>query len=81
MRFLGRFLCFLSVLIPSLLLAQDNTSRNFSTSEGLANDAVRSLFIDSNNSLWIGTENGISFFEGGKFTNIYKEDGLAQNSC
>ena len=81
MRLLVKILCFLLVLIPNILLSQNYSSRNFSTADGLSNDAVRSLFIDSNKSLWIGTENGVSLFEGGTFTNLYKEDGLAQNSC
>ena len=81
MRLLVNIFCLLVAITPTLLLAQNFPSRNFSTSDGLSNDAVRSLFIDSKDKLWIGTENGISIYEGGVFTNLYKEDGLAQNSC
>ena len=39
--------------------AQNFPSRNYSAANELPNNAVRALFVDSNNVLWIGTENGI----------------------
>ena len=81
MRLLVNFFYCLLVFLPLKLFGQNYPSQNFTTSDGLANNAVRSLFVDSKNTLWIGTENGISVFEGGHFNNFFKEDGLAQNSC
>lgn len=81
MRFLVSFFYFLAAIVPLKLLGQNFPSHNFTTADGLANNAVRSLFIDSKNTLWIGTENGISIFEGGHFTNLSRQDGVAQNSC
>lgn len=81
MRFLVSFFYFLVAIVPLKLLGQNLPSHNFTTADGLANNAVRSLFIDSKNTLWIGTENGISIFEGGHFTNLSRQDGVAQNSC
>lgn len=70
------FLCF-----AFSLFGQSFPSRNFTTADGLPNNAVRSLFLDSKNILWIGTENGISRMENGMFTNIDESNGLSQNSC
>ncbi|MFD2941963.1 sensor histidine kinase [Flavobacterium notoginsengisoli] len=56
-------------------------STNFTTSDGLPNNAVRSLFLDSKNILWIGTENGVSRMENGTFTTIDESNGLGHNSC
>jgi len=37
--------------------------------------------VDSNNVLWIGTENGVVKKENDVFTSFFEEDGLALNSC
>jgi len=42
---------------------------------------VRSLLVDSNNILWIGTENGVVKKENEEFKYFFEEDGLALNSC
>ncbi len=81
MRLADSFLCIIIAFAPALLWSQISPSRNFTTADGLSNNAVRSLFLDNKNTLWIGTENGISTLQGGHFTNLYKEDGIAQNSC
>ncbi len=39
------------------------------------------MLVDSNNILWIGTENGVVKKENDIFTNFFEEDGLALNSC
>ena len=81
MQLLVNFLWCVAVILPLKFFGQNLPSQNFTTSDGLANNAVRSLFLDSKNALWIGTENGVSLYEGGTFTNLYKQDGLSQNSC
>ena len=68
-------------LFPYLIFGQYLSSRNYSTKDGLPNNAVRSLFLDSENVLWIGTENGVSRKENGSFFNIDESDGLGHNSC
>ena len=82
MRFLNNFLLFFGLLFsPYLLLGQYYSSKNYSTTDGLPNNAVRSLFLDSKNILWIGTENGVSRMENGSFSNLDETDGLGHNSC
>ena len=69
------------MLVFTTTFAQKYPSINYTTSEGLPNNAVRSLFIDRNNVLWVGTENGISRFVNGQFYNLSEQDGLGHNSC
>lgn len=61
--------------------AQQIPSFNFTTADGLPNNSIRSLLVDSRGILWIGTENGISKLENGVFQNFHESDGLAFNSC
>ncbi|MBF2710028.1 sensor histidine kinase [Flavobacterium soyangense] len=72
---------FFFLFFPILLFGQYFPSRNYSTIDGLPNNAVRALFLDSKNVLWIGTENGVSRMENGNFSNIDEADGLGHNSC
>ena len=69
------------LFITSFAFGQYFPSTNFTTSDGLPNNAVRSLFLDSKNILWIGTENGVSRMENGTFTTIDESNGLGHNSC
>jgi ligand-binding sensor domain-containing protein/AraC-like DNA-binding protein len=49
---------------------------NYTTTGGLANDLVISIFNDSKNSLWIGTFDGVSRCRDGKFETFTTRDGL-----
>jgi hypothetical protein len=61
--------------------AQNYPTKNYTAAKDLPNNSVRSILVDSNNSLWIGTENGIVKKENDEFQYFFEEDGLAQNSC
>jgi len=74
-------LFFLLVLWVNVALTQNFPSKNYTASNDLPNNAVRSLLVDSNNTLWIGTENGVIKKENDVFTSFFEEDGLALNSC
>lgn len=63
------------------MYGQQYPSVHYTTLDGLPNNAIRSLFMDSRGLLWIGTENGLSKMENGIFTNFNESDGLAFNSC
>ncbi|MGL2993738.1 ligand-binding sensor domain-containing protein [Flavobacterium sp. TSSA_36] len=76
-KILSLFLFF--IIYP--FFAQFKPSKNYTTADGLPNNAVRSLFLDKNDDLWIGTENGVSRFLNGTFQNIFESDGLGHNSC
>lgn len=61
--------------------SQNFPSNNYTAANGLPNNAVRSLLIDSNDILWIGTENGVVRKENHVLKHFFEEDGLALNSC
>jgi len=65
----------------TVAFSQNFPSKNYTAADELPNNAVRSLLVDSNNILWIGTENGVVKKENDVFTNFFEEDGLALNSC
>jgi hypothetical protein len=73
--FLLFFLCY------SLGSSQNYPGRNYTAAGELPNNSVRSLLVDSNNILWIGTENGLVKKENDIFKYFFEEDGLALNSC
>lgn len=81
MRLINRFLLSLFLLSSFFLAAQFKPSKNYTTADGLSNNAVRSLFLDKNADLWIGTENGISKLENGTFTNLILPKTISNNSC
>lgn len=82
MRFQNKKVTLFALLFfPLFLFSQYLPSQKYTTADGLSNNAIRSLFLDRKNNLWIGTENGISHLENGQFTNLYKENGLTHNSC
>ena len=72
--------CFLFLLI-SFSWAQQKPSKNYTTADGLPNNAVRSLFMDKESNLWIGTENGISKLENGNFSNVIFPKNISNYSC
>lgn len=65
----------------SLAFSQHYPGNNYTATNELPNNSVRSLLIDSNNVLWIGTENGVVRKENDVLKYFFEEDGLALNSC
>jgi len=53
--------------------------RRYSTANGLPGSRVRDLQFAPDGTLWLGTQNGVSRFDGLKFTNLSKRDGLIDN--
>lgn len=60
-------------------LAQEYNFRNFSVEEGLARPYVYSIVQDIQGYLWVGTDNGLSKYNGFKFENFTTRDSLADN--
>lgn len=81
MRLPTRVLLFLVCFYGVYCSAQYKPSINYTTSNGLPNNAVRALFLDKNEDLWIGTENGISKLENGAFSNLILPKKITNNSC
>ena len=78
---LTRILLFLICFYGVCCSAQYKPSINYTTSTGLPNNAVRALFLDKNEDLWVGTENGIAKLENGIFTNLFLPKTISNNSC
>ena len=81
MRLINNFILLNFFLNICFCWSQYTPSTNYTTGEGLPNNAVRSLFMDKNYDLWIGTENGISKFENGSFTNLTFPKNIHNYSC
>jgi ligand-binding sensor domain-containing protein/serine phosphatase RsbU (regulator of sigma subunit) len=57
--------------------AQQYFFDNYSVKQGLSVQKVYTLFQDSKDYLWLGTENGVSRFDGKKFDNFTSKNGLS----
>ncbi|MDD4236350.1 MAG: two-component regulator propeller domain-containing protein [Bacteroidales bacterium] len=66
-------LCLLS------LVSFSQYSKHYTYEQALAADNVRSVAIDNNGEIWIGTISGITNYNGTTFTTYTTEDGLGSN--
>ena len=57
------------MLISVTINTQAQTARLYTSADGLANSHIHDIFQDSKGFIWISTENGLSRFDGMKFTN------------
>lgn len=69
------------LLVFQFAFSQNYFSKNYSTADGLPNNAIYSIFKDSRGVLWVGTENGVSEIKNGVIHNYNQEDGFAYNNC
>lgn len=67
------------VLSIQLCFCQSFVSKHIDITNGLPSNNVRCIFKDSRGLLWIGTENGLSLFDGKEFKVFTVNDGLAGN--
>ncbi len=68
-------LLFAQVLVP--VAAQTYFFEKYGVQEGLGSSKVFSIIQDRNDWIWIGTEGGLSRFDGSGFTNFTALDGIA----
>lgn len=71
------FIFFLFAVIP--LFAQQLAFKTYTRGTGLASDYILSLYQDNRGFLWIGTDRGVSMYDGMNFRNFTTEDGLSSN--
>ncbi|WP_196141162.1 two-component regulator propeller domain-containing protein [Aliikangiella sp. G2MR2-5] len=59
----------------------DKSINRYNQSKGLPNNSIWSIIADTQNKLWIGTENGLSVYreENDSFSNFFDTDGLQGN--
>ncbi len=67
------------LFISTTLLSQTYYFDNYSVKDGLAQSKVFTILQDRNDHIWLGTEGGVSRFDGVDFENFTSEDGLALN--
>lgn len=73
------FIILTSLLVIFLLKpinAESPSYKIFTTEQGLAHDSVRKIVRDSHGFLWFCTSEGLSRFDGARFTNFTQEQGL-----
>ncbi|MFA4924426.1 MAG: two-component regulator propeller domain-containing protein, partial [Ignavibacteriaceae bacterium] len=71
------FISLLFFLLP--LFGQQLPFKTYTQGTGLASDYILSLFQDNRGFLWIGTDRGVSRYDGMNFRNFTTEDGLSSN--
>ncbi|MEM7039113.1 MAG: hypothetical protein AAF570_19205, partial [Bacteroidota bacterium] len=50
--------------------SQAQTITNYTTTDGLVNDAVNCVTVGNNDVMWFGTQGGVSSFDGTTWTNF-----------
>lgn len=81
MKFHGYKFPLLAVfLLTAFFSKADFISKNYDASDGLISNTVRCFMEDQEGRLWIGTDGGISIFNGYHFRSITIQNGLAGNS-
>ena len=70
------------LFILAAYMTQAQTFTNYTTDDGLVNNAVNCLWVDSNDNIWFGTQEGISHFDGTTWTNydVVSHPDLVNNS-
>jgi ligand-binding sensor domain-containing protein len=74
---LDSILIFLAFLAPNFLSAQRQLFHAYGSSDGLTNLNVRCLLQDHTGYIWVGTDNGLFRYDGGKFRGFGHSDGLS----
>jgi ligand-binding sensor domain-containing protein len=69
----------LFTLVPTVCPAQDFNYVHYDTKDGLAGSTVYDHCQDKDGFIWFATENGLSRFDGTRFTNFTVRDGLPDN--
>src|SRR5260370_6492093 len=66
----------LLLLLPYSLFSQEYSYTHYDVRDGLAGSTVYCITQDKEGFLWMGTEAGVSRFDGAHFKNFGLEDGL-----
>jgi ligand-binding sensor domain-containing protein/serine phosphatase RsbU (regulator of sigma subunit) len=75
----GRIIVLCLLASFTSLHAQQYYFDRYSVSEGLAQSTVYAVIQDRNDNYWLGTQAGVSLFDGVEFRNFTAEDGIAEN--
>src|SRR3989339_1104474 len=72
-------LSFISLLPVSLLYSQTPPFHHYTVADGLASSTVFDIMQDQDGFIWFATLNGLSRFDGKRFTTFRTNDGLNAN--
>lgn len=73
--------CLLSNWIASVAYtAELKIEKTLTQADGLASNTVLTIFEDSNGTMWFGTTNGLTRYDGENFQTFTTKDGLARNT-
>lgn len=72
-------LLILGVILPKLIFSQQPIIISYSLQDGMVSNNVRRIFQDSKGFIWVGTWEGISYYNGHKFTNYSILNGLSHS--
>ncbi len=64
----------------TVVQAQQLPIRGYTSADGLAHNNVNKILIDSHGFVWLGTREGLSRFDGYKFTNYGMDQGMPSNN-
>jgi streptogramin lyase len=64
------------MLLPGRLLSQEYSYTHYDIADGLAGSSVYCIAQDADGFIWLGTETGVSRFDGSHFRNFSTDDGL-----
>ena len=68
------------ILTGSVTFSQTYYFDNYNVAEGLGQSTVYAVVVDNRHYIWLGTQSGVSRFDGKTFENFTKEDGIAPNA-
>ena len=66
--------------IPVAHTAELKIEKTLTEADGLASNAVLTIFEDSHGTMWFGTTDGLTRYDGESFQTFTTEDGLPQNT-
>ena len=66
-------------LLSAAISGQQPIFKTYTVSDGLVNNSVRRIFQDSKGFLWFATWEGLSKYDGNRFTNFTETNGLSHN--
>ena len=72
-------LCIIFIFISAFSGAQTLNLNQFGIEEGLPQSSVYTMLQGKDGSIWVGTMNGVSKYNGLNFENFTKKNGLAEN--
>lgn len=68
-------------LIFEVVSAKDFPMLHYTIEDGLPSNTIYDIYQDPDGMIWIGTDKGVSRFNGIKFENFTTADGLSDNEC